>query len=153
MFNGAQLHLLLNHLPVLLPFAGIALVLVGLFPRFAAYREAGAALLVFSALMAIPAYLTGEPAESVVKNYPDASRLLIHDHEHFAFKSLWVLEGAGALALVLLYGSLLKKNFSKRLAPWFALIALSLVSFGLMGWTAHLGGLIRHEEVRATDRF
>ena len=113
----------------------------------------GTAIILAAALLAIPAYLTGEPAENVVQNYPDVSSLLIKDHEKFALLSLLILEVAGVISAVLLVSSARGTTVARSRWPWHLLVAVVLVSSAAMGWTAHLGGLIRHEEIRASDRF
>ena len=151
--NGAQIHLLLNHLPLLLPLVGAALICFGLIFKSHDVREAGAWSLVVAGLIAIPVYFTGAPAEDVLKNYPDASRLLIGDHRSSALIALLVVGGVGLVCARLLYS--LRKNASRSVATpvWLALVLLSLVSFGFLAKTAHLGGVIRHEEIRRSDRF
>jgi uncharacterized membrane protein len=149
--NGAQLHLLINHFPVLIPLLGAPVLALGLLRRSETLRDVGGAFLVFGALAAIPVYLTGQPAESVIKNYPGTSRMLIHDHEGVALFALIWAELSGAAALALLLFARLGKPLARRSWPWVAVILLSLVTFIVMARTAHLGGLIRHEEIRGTD--
>lgn len=151
--NGAQIHLLLNHLPVLVPLIGTLLLAIGLIAKPTALRETGAWLLSFGALSVIPVYLTGDRAESVIKNYPDVSRLLISDHRNAALLSLSLLLAVGALSLVFIFGSRTRKRFASNHWAWSVLFILTLISFGFMARTAHLGGLIRHEEIRSSDRF
>jgi hypothetical protein len=151
--NGAQLHLLINHLPVLLPVIGATLIGFGILLASTEHKRIGAWLLVVSALSVIPVYLTGDPAEHIVKNYPEISRLLIHDHENSALLSLIALEITGVASLLLLYDSYYKTRFSLKIRTWIALLLLSLISFVFIARTAHLGGLIRHEEIRNGDRF
>jgi uncharacterized membrane protein len=151
--NGAQFHLLLNHLPVLIPLISVAFILGSFLLKSLEVREAGAWLLALGALVAIPVYLTGESAENVVKNYPNISRLLIEDHEASALSALIALETAGAVSLAFIFGCRTSRSFVKKVWPWGILIAVSLFSFGFMAQTAHLGGFIRHEEIRNNDRF
>jgi uncharacterized membrane protein len=151
--NAAQLHLLLNHLPVLVPVIGILLISVGLLLKTSEVRNAGAWLIFFGALSAVPVYLTGNPTSDILKNYPGASRLLIEDHQSSALTSLIILEITGIVSMIVVYMTRAKKTFSKQSWPWILLVGLSLISFGFMARTAHLGGLIRHEEIRSGDRF
>ena len=151
--NAAQAHLLLNHIPVLVHLTGIVVLAVGLLLKSRDVRNVGAWLIVAGALGAIPVYLTGEPAESVVKNYPDVSVLLVEDHQKSALISLVLLEFAGFSALLLNLASWRSKPIAARGAVWCLLLAVTLLAFGTIAWTAHLGGLIRHEEIRKSDRF
>ena len=66
--NGAQLHLLLNHVPVFGTAFGLLLRLAALAMKNDGWRSAAMVVLLASALGTIPAYLTGEPAEDVIEN-------------------------------------------------------------------------------------
>ena len=61
--NGAQLHLLANHLPVIIPLVGMAVLLIGMLAKSSEIRKVGLWILLASALTAIPAYLSGSGAE------------------------------------------------------------------------------------------
>jgi uncharacterized membrane protein len=152
--NGAQLHLLLNHLPVIVPTIGAFVVVYALLFKSAEVKFVGAGLIVVGAICAIPAYLTGLQAESIVKNYPEVSRLLIEDHQTAAWIALIVLEVAGALNLGLVVCSHFKVRFvTQKRRFWIAGVAVTLISSVVVARAAHMGGLIRHEEIRTTDRF
>jgi uncharacterized membrane protein len=151
--NGAQLHLLINHVPVLIPFIGAIMIAIGLAMKSPGLRETGVWLIVIAAVCAIPVYLTGEAAEQVLKNYPGTSRLLIEDHQGSAQISLILIEITGAAGLLFLYGSRFKRPFILWTWIWGLLLLLCSLSFVSMARTAHLGGLIHHEEIRGSDRF
>lgn len=72
--NLTHLHLLLNHLPVVGTICGAGLLAFTLSRRSNDLKRAALGLLVISALVAIPAYLTGEPAEDGVKGLPACPR-------------------------------------------------------------------------------
>lgn len=144
--NWAQAHLLLNHLPVF-GLVYSLLVLVGSF--FCYKRElqrAGLALLVLTALGTIPTYLTGEPAEEVVRNMPQVDRDFIEEHQDWATGSLIAIEVVGVVSLAGLY--LAWKSMLPEMLVQVCLL-LALVSFAIVGWTAHLGGEIHHPEIRS----
>jgi uncharacterized membrane protein len=96
------------------------------------------------ALLAIPAYLTGEPTEELVENLPSVSKASIEQHEEAAQVAFTGVLIVGAAAL----GGLI---FCRRGKNWLSVIVLvlSLIVFVLMARTANLGGLIRHTEIRA----
>jgi uncharacterized membrane protein len=56
-------------------------------------------------------------------------------------------EGAGVVALA----GLILFRHAEKLPGWIvaATLVLSIATSGLMGWTANLGGQIRHTEIRA----
>lgn len=143
--NGAEFHLLVNHLPVIIPLVGVPLVAIGLFLKSSTVQKVGLWLVVIGGLASVPAYLTGEPAEVVVKNYPGISRLVIHTHERAAKDSMILMLVAAGLSLLFLLSFRLKKTLPTPV--WGILIIVGAVCFAHIAKTAHLGGLIRHEEI------
>lgn len=150
MLNPAELHLVLNHFPVILPITGIAVLLAGLAFRSIVVVRVALCLLACGALLTVPTYLTGGPAEALAKNYPDVSRRLIQDHQESGVFSFALLGAMGLYAAALLWASL-RRNIG-RLAMG-AMFVFALAASLSVARTAHLGGEIRHEEVRLTDRF
>lgn len=145
--NGAQLHLALNHLPVVTLLLAAGVLAAGLALRNASVRRTALALLVVAGLSAGPAFLTGEPAEDVVENLADVSHARIHAHEEFAEASLV----ATVVVALLAVGVLVVER--RRTPPaWThgALLVAAMGAMGMMAWTAHLGGQIRHAEIAGT---
>jgi uncharacterized membrane protein len=144
--NWAQAHLLLNHLPVL----GLVYSLLIFGGSFFWYRRelrrAGLILFVITALGTIPVYMTGEPAEHLVRDMPQVDRDAIETHQDWATASLIAIEVLGVVALASLYLSW-KSTLPELLVQ--ACLLLALISFGIVGWTAHLGGQVHHPEVRS----
>jgi uncharacterized membrane protein len=145
--NPAQIHLALNHLPMGLVLVGVPLLAAALLRKSKELRGAASIILIFSALSAIPVYLSGEPAEEVVEHRTGVTSSTIHEHEEAAELSMIIIEVLGALVLVVCLLEWFKR--SVPMAVWYGLLVLGGVSFGLMARTAHLGGLIRHDELRA----
>ena len=144
--NTAHLHLLFNHLPVLGTAFGLGILGFALWRRSQEVKQVAFGLLVVTALLAIPAYLTGEPAESVVKSLPGVSAAVIERHEEAAGVAFASLLALGVFAFV---GILLFRR--GRLIPvWFGVVVLvgAMAVSGLMAWTAKLGGEVRHTEIR-----
>jgi len=146
--SEAHVHLILNHIPVLGTLFGIALLTGGLAARSTPVRMAGLVAFVLSAVAALAAYLTGEPAEHLVEKLPGVSGSVIERHEAAATVALAasLLAGAAALASLLLC-RFRKPTASLALA---AVLVLAVASAGTMSWTANLGGQIRHTEIRAS---
>lgn len=146
--NYAHWHLLLNHLPVLGTAFGTLLLLTALAKKSDELKRISLGIFVAAALAAIPAYLTGEPAENVIERLPNVAENLIERHEEWAFISLIAigLTGTAALLGIFVYRQ------AAQLPQWLTAgaLALALVTSGLMGWTANLGGKIRHPEIVAT---
>ena len=97
------------------------------------------------ALVAIPVFLTGEPAEESVENLPGVSEAIIGQHEEAAELAFWVMEALGVFSLFAFF----IKGEGGRKAVVGATFALSLATFGLMAYTGYLGGQIRHTEIRS----
>jgi hypothetical protein len=146
MMNEAQQHLLLNHLPVLGSLFCLLLLAYGLVRRSDEVQKVALGALVLVALLAIPTYLTGEPAEELVEHLPGVSESYIEAHESMAKIALVASLVLGVLAL----GGLIVSRGCAVPSAFAVLVLLgNLASFGLMAYTAHLGGQIRHTEIRA----
>lgn len=145
--NTAHWHLLLNHLPVLGPVFGLGLLALGLWRKSEALKRVSLAVFLLAALLAIPAYLTGEPAEDMVERLPGVSKPIIERHEEAAAAGFTAIVVLGVVAL----GGLIRYRGSRGVAPWFAVVVLvaTVATSGLMAWTANLGGQVRHTEVRS----
>lgn len=143
--NAVQVHLMLNHVPVLAPLLAAALLAIGMTFRTQSILRVAFGLLLVGALTAIPVYLTGEPVEEVAEGLPGVTESGIDQHEAAA---LWSFVLLGVLGLIAAGG--LAKYRSHPLPRGLAGVVLvgSLVVAGHMAWTAHLGGQIRHTELR-----
>ena len=145
--NPAHLHLMLNHVPVIgVPL--VATLLAWALSRGSReiHRVAlGAAVIV--AALTYPVFLTGEPAEERVEDATWARESLIHEHEERAEAALIAVLLTGAIAVLGLWQSRGNRQTSRSLGG--LTLAGLAVSAGLLGWTALLGGPIRHEEIRA----
>jgi hypothetical protein len=146
--NAPQIHLMMNHIPVVgVLFTGLALA-AGLIARSGAILRLGLATLVLVALAAIPVFLSGEPAEEAVEKMAGVTRSTIGSHEDMAKRSMLGLQLLGAVSLVAL------ARYGRRPVPMrFAAILLAAVVAlsGGLAWTAHLGGQIRHPELVAAS--
>ena len=102
-------------------------------------------ILLAAGLSAIPVFLSGEGAEEAVEHLPGVLESTIENHEHFAEVSLWIVIGAASLALLILV-KMPGRSIARMLL--YPTLALGLVYAGTMAYTAHLGGQIRHSEIR-----
>ena len=145
--NPVHIHLLLNHVPVIGTLVAIALLAWALLRRKPELTRASLAMFVVFALAGIVVYFTGEPAEHLVEDLPGVSHDAIEAHEEAALLATALLGGLGALAL----GGLVAFRRALSVPRGFAVLALglSLLSATAMGWTANLGGKIRHTEIAA----
>ena len=145
--NQAHIHLMITHLPIFGTFLGILVLIYGIFVKSNHTIIAAYYLFIISALGAATAYLTGEGAEEHVEHLQGIVESTIKRHEDFATIALISLITLSVISLVGLYLTFIKS----RLAGTAALIilAVSLISFGLVARTGYLGGQIRHSEINS----
>ena len=144
--NGAQLHLLVNHLPVV-GFLGMVLALiVALFFKSYEIKRFVLAATVLVGFSGLASYWTGEPAEDVAERLPGVTKELIHDHEEAAeFATVLSVVTAVAAAAALIWHQ--RRPESLRASVPLVLL-LALLTAATMAKTAHEGGKIRHSEIR-----
>jgi hypothetical protein len=142
--NAAHIHLMMTHVPLIGTFAGLGLLAFGLARKSQELKKAALGILVIAALIAVPVYLTGEPAEDLLEAVTGVSHASIERHEEAATIAFATLVALGAIALV---GLIWRRK--QAIPGWFLSLALagSIVSAGMMAWTANLGGKVRHTEI------
>ncbi|MEO7963969.1 MAG: DUF2231 domain-containing protein [Gemmatimonadaceae bacterium] len=147
MYSIAHLHLLLNHLPIIVTGLGLLLLGVALLKRRDDLARMALVFFVGGALSALPTYLTGEPAEETVEDLPGVTKALIERHEDAALVAAIIVGALGAYALWALW----RYRRPSALPAWVVRVALvaALVGSGAMAWTGLLGGEVRHTEVRS----
>jgi hypothetical protein len=141
-----HLHLLLNHVPVIGAVLAVLLLAFALARRSGELSKAALGLVALIAAVSVAVFLTGEPAEEVVEGLPGFSHALVERHEEAALVATVAMGALGGLALLALAA------FRGRALPRWATgaaLAGTLGVAGLMGYTANLGGQIRHTEIRA----
>jgi len=144
--DTTHLHLLLNHFPVIGTLIGSGLLLWGIIKKQTNVKWLAAALLTIMAIIAIPVYLTGEPAEESVEKLPGVSEAMIELHEDAATIAIWLMEITGLASLLALFFSWKKKQSANMLFT--IAFILSGICFAAMARTGYYGGQIRHTEIR-----
>ncbi len=146
--NYAELHLLLNHFPIIGTIVGLGLFLVSFVGKNDDLRRGSYIVFVAIALISIPTFLSGFGAQLMIKG-PGVSDALLQRHQGAALLSLWFMEATGALALAGLWQS---QRISHP-ARWnvSAVLLFSLLTAGLMARTGSTGGDIRHPEDRPSQ--
>ena len=144
--DAVHVHLMLNHVPVLGVLFGTALLVYALFRPSTEMKRLSFGLFVIAAVVAIPVYLTGEPAEHRVEGLPGVSHTIVEEHEDAAKVAFIGMIALGSIALAGLVWSWRKSLFPQWLA---AAVLLAAVVVSLLSvWTANLGGKVRHSEIR-----
>jgi hypothetical protein len=145
--NFVQLHLLLNHFPIIGTMVGLGLLLISLSGKNDDLRRASLIIFLAMALLSIPTFFSGPGAEGAIKKLPGVSDDLIETHHGAAMLALLFMEITGALALTALW----KSRGVSRPARWSgsmsAVLLFSIVTVGLMARVGNTGGDIRHPEI------
>ncbi|UKJ06703.1 DUF2231 domain-containing protein [Solitalea lacus] len=144
--NQAHWHLVLNHFPIVGTFFSILLLFAGIVLKNPGLKRSGLVLFVLTGILAIPAFLTGEGAEEVLKNKRLTDENLVEQHEELGEIAMWTFGITGLLALV----TLILDIKQKAAAKYFALLTLiiSLANGVLLKNVGTSGGEIRHIEIR-----
>ena len=146
--NLAHLHLLLNHFPIIGTFIVLLLLVAGRYLKTQTIINTAAVLLVGIALITIPAFFTGEPAEEAVEHLPGISHHLIHEHEEAAELAFWLMNITGVIALGYLLLQRMKMAIAQQMI-WVLLLA-SFITCLLMARVGNEGGKIRHSELNTS---
>lgn len=151
----AYLHLVTNHIPIIGIPVAIVVLLLGIWRKSPEIKAVAFLLFTGIGLLTIMVYFLGQGGEDFIEELPGVSHDTIEEHEEFALPSLIVvlITAAAALFALVRYGglrTLLRRDGAEPAAfpGWLtiAVLVLALVSAGMVGWTARLGGAIRHPE-------
>ena len=145
--SAGHLHLVLNHFPVMGSVIVLLLLMLAVYRRSDDVARAGLMLAALVGAVSVVVYFTGEPAEELIERLPGFSESLTERHEDAALVATVVVGVMGVLALAVLAAHRRGRILSRRTVATAA--AFALVACGLMGYTAFLGGQVRHTEIRA----
>ena len=144
--NAPQIHLLLVHVPVIgVPFT-LVLLLFSQFRRDEFLFKLSCGFLLICLLAGIGAYFSGPPSMELLDQQYDVAKEPMEQHAVMgktAFTAL-VFQGALILNIGVQY---LRGETPPRWLRWL-LVALVCITCYLLAWSAHLGGHIRHPEIR-----
>jgi uncharacterized membrane protein len=147
--NQAHVHLAINHLPIILPIAGVLIVIGGLIFRSELVKRMGYFLFIVGAIATFPSMNSGEGAEEIAENIAGVTEGFIHEHEEKAEVFAIFSYILGALSLFGIWVSWKAKSFSNTLSLAIVLFASIVLFLGKQ--TGTTGGEIRHTEIR-TDQ-
>jgi uncharacterized membrane protein len=144
--NGAHLHLVVNHLPIIFPIVGVIIMITGLISKSEAVKRTAFMIFIFGAFASITAMNTGEGAEEVVEKIKGVTENYIESHEETAETFAVLAYILGGISLIGLWASFKQKSFSSLLSIGTLIFAFAVVFFGKQ--TGTTGGEIRHSEIR-----
>lgn len=147
--NDAHLHLVLNHLPIIIPVIGLLIMIGGLFFNSEIVKRTAYLVFVLAAIVAIPTFATGEGAEKVIEKLSEVDENLIKTHEEIAEKFAILCYILGGLSLLGLWANFYEKPFSNIATYLTILICIIALYFAKQTGTS--GGEIRHSEIRVNS--
>jgi uncharacterized membrane protein len=143
--NATHFHLLLNHFPIIGTLIGTIILVYGFISKELKIKILSAFVIAAMALIAVPVYLTGEPAEETVEHISGISETSIELHEEAAEFAIVVMSITGFLALMSILVSKIKPALTIK--AFYVLLVFSFISFAAMARVGYLGGKIRHTEL------
>ena len=149
--NAAHIHLMVVHLPVVLCPLVLVLLAWGQLRHNDVYLRQGYIILILCAAAGVVAFYSGPSAFELLQEKLVAERDLVEDHAAIARAAFIVTLVGGVLALQ----ALLQFAQEEPPARWLrtTILMTTLLACYLMAWSAHLGGQIRHPEVRGSQFF
>ncbi len=143
--NSSQIHLALTHVPVILSLTGLVLLGLSFIRTNSNFTRPALYILLAAGVFALPVFFTGEGAEEMVEKFPGVSEAIMEEHEGLAKAALLVvlLAALTSLAAIVFQN---RRTFFHPLR--FVVLILAFSSAAVMAQTAHLGGQIRHSEIR-----
>ncbi len=144
--NQAHFHLIVNHLPIIIPITGLILMISGFILRSEVIKRTAYGIFILGALCIIPALATGEGAEEIVESIPNISESYIKQHEEMAETFATFSYILGGLSLIGLWANVKQKKISTILSVGTIILAIVVLFFAKQTGTS--GGKIRHTEIR-----
>ncbi len=146
--SAAHLHLMVVHLPVVLCPLGILFLLIDSL-RGHDRSMTGFVLLLSAAVLGVVAYYSGPSAYEQLEGVLLTEKEWVEQHAVAGRAAFVTLILAGVLALQAVLRELQEEPVSKGLR-W-AVVVMALIACYCSVWAAHLGGKIRHPEMRGSS--
>jgi uncharacterized membrane protein len=143
-------HIILNHFPTVGFVFALVVYIAGLVMNNDVMKRASLVLFVICAVLGVPTYVTGAASMWALTGVPGISRAVINAHRDMALLTLFGLAFTGVTAWIELWRFRHLGRFSNR--SLYLVLALAIITLGVMAETGHRGGQINHPEIRvATD--
>lgn len=143
--NATHFHLLLNHFPIIGTLIGTIIIIYGFIANELKIKILSAYIIAAMSLIAVPVYLTGEPAEESIEHIKGISENSIELHEEAAEFAFILMSITGIVAIISIIVSKQKPALTHK--TLFVLLIFSFFSFAAMARVGYLGGKIRHTEI------
>jgi len=144
--NGAHIHLILGHIPIVGAGFTTLLLLFALVNKSRDIKQSSLWFAVITGVAALVTYLTAESAENIVKKIPGITEDIIEPHETLA---LYYLLSLLFIAVVALAGLFLSRASVSVLHKFVIIIfILNILATLLAVQTGISGGKIRHTEIK-----
>lgn len=144
--NEAHYHLVLNHLPIIIPIVGLLVIIGGFIVKSEIVKRVAYCIFILGAISAFAAIATGDGAEEVVEHIDGISKSLIHEHEEKAEVFALLSYALGLISVLALWSNWRKKLYAHYIA--YVVIAFCFVVLYFGQQTGTTGGEIRHSEIR-----
>ncbi|MFH0864708.1 MAG: hypothetical protein V1904_00835 [Bacteroidota bacterium] len=143
--NGAYLHLIICHIPIMGAASTVLLILFSLFRKSKELKQVSLWFAVITGIVALAAYASGSGAEEIVKSLPGMTESTIEPHEEIALFFLIALVVIGFISLL---GLLLSRASASVLHKFVIIVlVLNLLTSYLAVKTSLTGDKIRHTEI------
>ena len=147
--NGAHLHLILSHIPIVGSGFTVLLIIFSLVLKSKETKRTALWFSVITGFAALAAYLTGDSAEEIVKAIPGITEAVVEPHEELALYYLLSLLLIGAIALAGLFLSRASATVLQKFTV--IVLILNIMVMFLAYKTGVSGGKIRHTEIDNTE--
>jgi len=147
--DATHFHLVLTHFPIIGTLIGLGILAYGQYSKNDSIKKTALVIFIAMAILTIPIFLTGEPAEESVEHLTGVSENIIEEHEELAEKAIWLMGLLGVFSLINFYAIVKKTSFAKLIT--LITLIISLATFGLFAKVGNLGGQIRHTEIRVNS--
>ncbi|MFM7158686.1 MAG: hypothetical protein ACKO2H_10260 [Bacteroidota bacterium] len=144
--NDAHIHLVINHLPIILPIIAIIARISAFFLDSDALKRFAMIILILSGICAFASMQSGERAEEMLEPTVFFTESHIEAHEEAAETYAIFSYVIAVMAIISLWADIARKSFAMILTE--ITLGLCIISLYFAQKTGTTGGQIRHEEIR-----
>lgn len=144
--NEIHFHLVVNHLPIIFPFVGLIVLIIGLISKSEDVKRTAYLIFVMGALATMLSMFSGEEAEESIEKLNIVSDQFIKIHEEAAEIFAVFSYILGLISALWLWFSFKRKNLTNTFSMIVIILVLIVLFFATQ--TGTTGGEIRHTEIR-----